>query len=107
MASLSTGECHSPGRQWAIYAGGETEPASWKGVRKADAFAPACIQDGVSMPGEVPPKVSEDCLYLNIWTAAKSTQEHLAVIVWIYGGGYTNGSASMPLYWGTNSRIKA
>jgi Carboxylesterase family len=64
MASLSTGECHSPGRQWAIYAGGETEPASWKGVRKADAFAPACIQDGVSMPGEVPPKVSEDCLYL-------------------------------------------
>jgi para-nitrobenzyl esterase len=77
-----------------------TEPASWKGVRKADAFAPACMQDGVSMPGEVPPKVSEDCLYLNIWTPAKSTQEHLPVIVWIYGGGYTNGSASMPLYWG-------
>ena len=52
------------------------------------------------MPGEAPPKVSEDCLYLNIWTPAKSTQEHLPVIVWIYGGGYTNGSASMPLYWG-------
>lgn len=76
------------------------EPASWKGVRKADAFAPACMQDGVSMPGEAPPKVSEDCLYLNIWTPAKSTREHLPVMVWIYGGGYTNGSASMPLYWG-------
>jgi para-nitrobenzyl esterase len=46
--------------------------------------------------------VSEDCLYLNIWTPAetKTPQEHLPVIVWIYGGGYINGSASMPLYWG-------
>ena len=73
---------------------------SWTGTRKTDAFAPACMQTGVSMPGETPPAVSEDCLYLNIWTPAKSAQEHLPVIVWIYGGGYINGSASMPLYWG-------
>jgi para-nitrobenzyl esterase len=73
---------------------------TWTGTRKADAFAPACIQEGVSMPGETPPKVSEDCLYLNIWTPAKSVKEHLPVIVWIYGGGYISGSASMPLYWG-------
>ena len=72
----------------------------WTGTRKADAFAPACMQTGVSMPGETPPAVSEDCLYLNIWTPAKSAHEHLPVIVWIYGGGYINGSASMPLYWG-------
>jgi len=52
------------------------------------------------MPGETPPAVSEDCLYLNIWTPAKKVQVHLPVIVWIYGGGYINGSASMPLYWG-------
>ncbi|MGB9232928.1 MAG: carboxylesterase family protein [Terriglobales bacterium] len=52
------------------------------------------------MPGETPPAVSEDCLYLNIWTPAKTAHEHLPVIVWIYGGGYINGSASMPLYWG-------
>jgi len=64
------------------------------------------MQVGVSMPGETPPTVSEDCLYLNIWTSAeaptktKSVQEHLPVIVWIYGGGYNNGSASIPLYWG-------
>jgi len=52
------------------------------------------------MPGEVPPKVSEDCLYLNIWTPAKRPAQHLPVIVWIYGGGFINGSSSMPLYWG-------
>jgi len=72
----------------------------WKSTRKANAFAPACMQEGVSMPGETPPAVSEDCLYLNIWTPAKSAREHLPVIVWIYGGGYINGSSSMPLYWG-------
>lgn len=76
--------------------------APWSGVRKADAFAPACMQVGVSMPGETAPAVSEDCLYLNVWTPAnaKIAHEHLPVIVWIYGGGYINGSASMPLYWG-------
>jgi para-nitrobenzyl esterase len=74
--------------------------APWSGIRKADAFAAACMQEGVSMPGETPPTVSEDCLYLNIWTPAKSPAEHLPVIVWIYGGGYRNGYAAMPLYWG-------
>jgi para-nitrobenzyl esterase len=76
--------------------------APWTGARKADAFAPACMQVGVSMPGETPPVVSEACLYLNIWTPAKKKTAHegLPVIVWIYGGGYINGSASMPLYWG-------
>lgn len=74
--------------------------APWTGTRKADAFAPACMQDSVSMPGETPPKVSEDCLYLNLWTPAKSAHEHLPVIVWIYGGGFISGSSSMPLYWG-------
>ena len=74
--------------------------APWTGTRKADTFAPACMQTGVSMPGETPPAVSEDCLYLNIWTPAKRAGKRLPVIVWIYGGGYINGSASMPLYWG-------
>jgi para-nitrobenzyl esterase len=77
-------------------------PASskpWTGTRKTDAFAPACMQEGVSMPGEAPPTVSEDCLYLNIWAPPRA-HKPVAVIAWIYGGGYRNGSASMPLYWG-------
>jgi para-nitrobenzyl esterase len=72
----------------------------WRGVRKAASFAPACMQTGVSMPGETPPAVSEDCLYLNIWTPVRRADERLPVLVWIHGGGYTNGSAAMPLYWG-------
>jgi len=79
----------------------EPQPAQpWRGIRKAAAFAPACMQTGVSMPGETPPAVSEDCLYLNIWTPAKTAGAKRPVIVWIYGGGFFNGSAAMPLYWG-------
>ena len=75
-------------------------PAPWTGVRRADAFAPACLQTGVSMPGETPPRTSEDCLYLNVWTPAHRAGAHLPVIVWIHGGGYANGSTAMPLYAG-------
>jgi len=72
----------------------------WAGVLAADKFAPASIQSGVSMPGEPPPPVSEDCLYLNVWTPAKPAAKPLPVMVWIYGGGFTSGTAAMPLYSG-------
>src|SRR5271170_1340165 len=75
-------------------------PAAWTGTRTAQAFEPACMQEGVSMPGEAPPAISEDCLYLNIWAPARHAKTALPVLVWIYGGGYRNGSAAMPLYWG-------
>lgn len=52
------------------------------------------------MPGEVLGATSEDCLYLNVWTPANARKQHLPVIVWIHGGGFTNGSSAMPLYWG-------
>ena len=72
----------------------------WSGVRRADAFAPACMQTGSSMPGEPPPRVSEDCLYLNIWTPARDARQRLPVMVWIHGGGFTNGATALPLYGG-------
>jgi len=75
-------------------------PAPWAGVRPARQFAPACMQTGVSMPGEAPPRISEDCLYLNVWTPAHRGPRPAAVMVWIHGGGYSNGATAMPLYWG-------
>src|SRR6478609_5659517 len=60
------------------------QPVSgWKDVRPARAFAPACMQVGVSMPGEQTPWTSEDCLYLNVWTPAQR-KARLPVMVWIH-----------------------
>jgi para-nitrobenzyl esterase len=79
----------------------EPRPASrWSGVLEADSYAPACMQLGVSMPGEPPHPVSEDCLYLNVFKPAGNRDHRLPVMVWIYGGGFTNGATSLPLYSG-------
>jgi len=75
-------------------------PASWPGIRKADNFSAICPQLGTSVPGAAPEPTSEDCLYLNIWMPAHARGAKIPVMVWLYGGGWTTGSASMPLYWG-------
>jgi len=75
----------------------------WEGVRKADHFGAECMQGTFNRPGAPPgPVPSEDCLYLNVWTTAKSADAHLPVMVWIYGGSFMGGSGSQPAYDGTH-----
>jgi para-nitrobenzyl esterase len=78
--------------------------APWKNVLQADKFAPGCMQTPLNSPalGLEPIPVSEDCLYLNVWSPAKTPHDHLAVMVWIYGGGFTTGATSIPIYNGEN-----
>jgi len=81
------------------------QPAvAWTGVRNADKFAPACMQVPIVYPalGMDAVATNEDCLYLNVWTPAKSPKDRLAVMVWIYGGGFTAGGTSLAGYDGTN-----
>src|SRR5262249_28822962 len=79
------------------------QPASkWTGIRKADRFGNACVQPkgvgrlntAVDLPDS--PPASEDCLYLNVWTAARSASERRPVMLWIYGGAYAEGAGSSP-----------
>ncbi len=83
-------------------------PAHWKGVRKADKYSPNPEQVMVKEYGpwtqEYQPQgtVSEDCLYLNIWTTAKSSDEKRPVVMYIPGGAFTGGSGNCPVYNGEN-----
>ena len=70
---------------------------AWTETLDATEFAPACMQVGVSMPGEAPAQRSMRTVSTS--TSGQPTRG-LPVIVWIYGGGYTNGRPPMPLYAG-------
>ncbi len=80
----------------------------WKGARKADDFGPRCMQR--TSPGADywfrSATMSEDCLYLNVWTPARSSKERLPVLVYVYGGGFQNGDGSEPRYDGANMASK-
>ncbi|MGZ5835236.1 MAG: carboxylesterase/lipase family protein [Xanthobacteraceae bacterium] len=72
----------------------------WTGERSATTFGPRCIQpdrrtDSISYYG--PEAESEDCLFLNVWSAA-GRSDKLPVMVWFHGGAYFVGSGSLPLF---------
>lgn len=78
--------------------------AAWSGVRAADHFGANCWQ-AITPDGFGPwtaeyvshGAVSEDCLFANVWTPAKAGAR-LPVLVWIHGGGFNQGSGSVPVY---------
>ncbi len=76
----------------------------WSGVLQANEFAPACPQqiypNTASMNNDNIKEMSEDCLYLNIWTPEKSAAAKLPVMVWIHGGGFALGASSVSNYEG-------
>ena len=79
------------------------DPGRWRGVRKAVQYSAAAIQQVMEMP-EMPANVhgvpqmlapsqyEEDCLYLNVWSPAKTAEDKLPVFIWVHGGGMVAGS---------------
>jgi para-nitrobenzyl esterase len=78
----------------------EPQPAQpWKDVRPATQFGPRAMQ--LPLFGDMNFRsngVSEDCLYLNVWTGAKTAKEKRPVLVYFYGGGLVAGDGSEPRY---------
>ncbi len=70
-------------------------PVHWSGAKRATEFGARCVQDNIY--GDMVFRdrgPSEDCLYMNVWTSAKTAEARLPVMVWIYGGGFAAGAAS-------------
>jgi len=69
-------------------------PTPWTAVRDCTEFGPACPQPPRAKVGTT----GEDCLYLNVWTAAPGAGAKRPVMVWIHGGAFMSGAGSLPAY---------
>jgi para-nitrobenzyl esterase len=76
--------------------------APWQGIKDCTAFSSAPMGYYSSSFPVFSKPPSEDCLYLNVWTPAKTTGDKLPVMVWIYGGAFWFGEGSSPSYDGVN-----
>jgi para-nitrobenzyl esterase len=111
--SLSSGIRIFRGIPFAVPPVGESrwkapQPAkSWTGVRKALEFGPNCMQRPIyGNMGFRSTGMSEDCLYLNVWTPARSSADKLPVLVYFFGGGLQAGDGSEPRYDGESMASK-
>jgi para-nitrobenzyl esterase len=78
---------------------------SWDGVKACTEFSKSPMQGKPNEFGVYTREflikdepLSEDCLYLNVWTGAKEASEKRPVLVWIYGGGFVSGGTNVPIY---------
>ena len=86
----------------------EPQPVrNWEGTWKADHFSARAMQLPIYSDMKFRSAgISEDCLYLNIWTPAKTGQENLPVLVFFYGGGMRAGDGSEYRYDGESMARK-
>ena len=74
--------------------------AAWKGTRMAATYGAACEQPAQGWNDSLVASMSEDCLYLNVWTPAVRAKASLPVVVWIHGGGFVGGAGTDPMFAG-------
>ena len=80
---------------------------NWSGIKQTKKFGPRAIQSNIfGDMGFRSDGMSEDCLYLNVWSPAQSSNDKLPVLVYFYGGGFAAGDGSENRYDGENMAKK-
>lgn len=87
-----------------------SEPEVWEEAQEATTYGASCPQTRTANPGglfsswatDPTPPLSEDCLFLNVWTPALADGGERPVMVWFHGGGFSSGDGSSAAYEGVN-----